>query len=272
MRNDEKSKETLDWYQEFNVPIKLSAIAFALFLLLFWLSNLDYKEIYMHFGEVGDVFAGVSASLAFIWLVYGNIQTGRSIKMHQRELGHTIAEMEAQRAIMKLQFSENRRANDIAEENLKALKRELFFKQLDNSKDMIVARIINDFSGVYSLRGFNDAITDYSGSLARGTYKQGHMNKDLLIMKISERILALKNVVIKFETHTKLCGFLDAVKINYKLLEILFDEIEEKSIVKKSTFKNNLLVSSSIGDLYYSTKVLLDNYDDRIKLENKDNS
>lgn len=96
-KENKKEKKIGSW-----LPWSLSIAAVIFFVVFFNLAN-EGSTNYKYFGEVGDVFAGISATLAFIWIAFGYYQTNKSIQMHQEEIEMMREDLKENREVLKAQ-------------------------------------------------------------------------------------------------------------------------------------------------------------------------
>lgn len=76
----------------------------------------------MSLNEFGDFLAGTSASLAFLWLVFGYLQQGDELKQSNRTLELQVEELRLQREELEKQREETARLVEQAERQAEAIR------------------------------------------------------------------------------------------------------------------------------------------------------
>lgn len=129
---------------DFATCVQVWATAFTLCWIVGAIYILSFKSDPLDLNEWGDYVAGVSAPVAFLWLVVAVFLQSSELKAQRSELSLTREELELQREVMKAQAAEAARQADFI-----GLQCEIMREEHDETKrDAVYERTVRSLASV----------------------------------------------------------------------------------------------------------------------------
>ena len=247
-KDNKKEKESIF----IKIPHFLAIGIILIFISSFFL--LDHfnlvKDIEKNFGQVGDIFAGLFTSIAFIYLISGYFQTNNSIKMHQEELKLQRDEMQNQLKIMEEQKEEFKHSLEISKQQDLNSKKEIFLKMYEMTANNICA-VISDKILPFAPYDSREIKLPYDNNTKPEVFLYKHIEKIKIIMDTLEQYKKDDKIHLYFENRRRsklqLVKAYDAIPEIDLLVGDLINEARKVDTLEqrlRNSYKNHLKSAS----------------------------